>query len=58
VVEVRGWWIVLDAVSWVLIAIVFGIAVFSACLQELVESLAWVEVGCLLLERGSDGPAG
>jgi hypothetical protein len=28
------------------------------CLQELVESLAWVEVGCLRLERGSDGPAG
>jgi Kef-type K+ transport system membrane component KefB len=29
VVELRGWWIVLDAVSWILIAIVCGMAVFG-----------------------------
>jgi hypothetical protein len=30
VVEFRGWWIVLDAVSWILILIVFGMGVFGA----------------------------
>jgi hypothetical protein len=30
VVEVRGWWIVLDALSWVFILIVFGMGVFGA----------------------------
>jgi hypothetical protein len=30
VVELRGWWIVQDAVSWIFIAIVCGMAVFGA----------------------------
>jgi Kef-type K+ transport system membrane component KefB len=29
-VEFRGWWIVLDTVSWIFIAIVFGMAVGGA----------------------------
>jgi hypothetical protein len=30
VVEFRGWWIVLDVVSWIFVAIVFGMSVFGA----------------------------
>jgi hypothetical protein len=30
VVEFRGWWIVLDAVSWIFILVVFGMGVFGA----------------------------
>jgi hypothetical protein len=30
VIEFRGWWIVLDAVSWIFILIVFGMGVFGA----------------------------
>jgi hypothetical protein len=29
-VEFRGWWIVLDAVCWIFILIVFGMGVFGA----------------------------
>jgi high-affinity K+ transport system ATPase subunit B len=29
-VEFRGWWIVLDALSWIFILIVFGMAAFGA----------------------------
>jgi hypothetical protein len=29
-VEFRGWWIVLDALSWIFILIVFGMGVFGA----------------------------
>jgi len=29
-VELRGWWIVLDALSWIFILLVFGMAVFGA----------------------------
>ena len=29
-VEFRGWWIVLDALSWIFILLVFGMAVFGA----------------------------
>jgi hypothetical protein len=28
-VEFRGWWIVLDALSWIFILIVFGMGVFG-----------------------------
>jgi hypothetical protein len=30
VIEFRGWWIVLDAVSWIFIVIVFGMGAFGA----------------------------
>jgi hypothetical protein len=49
-VEFRGWWIVLDAVCWLFIAIVFGMAAFGEwppspydviLLVALVPALIW-----------------
>jgi hypothetical protein len=49
VVELRGWWIVLDAVCWIFLGLALGMGAFGAWPPSPYDVILWVAVVLALI---------